>query len=101
MNPINNQISHICVKKIDLVLLKYIKLNILQMNFQEIETELGLELPNNFQNYTQEMQELIINYLKHLGTIERQAYTIGKRHLGTSFNVVKSNGFLYWKKNHK
>jgi len=101
MNPINNQISHICVKKIDLVLLKYIKLNILQMNFQEIETELGLELPNNFQNYTQEMQELIINYLKHLGTIERQAYTIGKRHLGTSFNVVKSNGFLYWKKNNK
>ena len=101
MNPINNQISHICVKKIDLVLLKYIKLNILQMNFQEIEAELGLELPNNFQNYTQEMQELIINYLKHLGTIERQAYTIGKRHLGTSFNVVKSNGFLYWKKNNK
>ena len=101
MNQINNQISHICVKKIDLVLLKYIKLNILQMNFQEIETELGLELPNNFQNYTQEMQELIINYLKHLGTIERQAYTIGKRHLGTSFNVVKSNGFLYWKKNNK
>ena len=101
MNPINNQISHICVKKIDLVLLKYIKLNILQMNFQEIETELGLELPNNFQNYTQEMQELIINYLKHLGTIERQAYTIGKRHLGTSFNVVKSNGFLNWKKNNK
>lgn len=101
MNPINNQISHICVKKIDLVLLKYIKLNILQMNFQEIETELGLELPNNFQNYTQEMQKLIINYLKHLGTIERQAYTIGKRHLGTSFNVVKSNGFLYWKQNNK
>ncbi len=101
MNPINNQISHICVKKIDLVLLKYIKLNILQMNFQEIETELGLELPNNFQNNTQEMQELIINYLKHLGTIERQAYTIGKRHLGTSFNVIKSNGFLYWKKNNK
>ena len=101
MNPINNQISHICVKKIDLVLLKYIKLNILQMNFQEIETELGLELPNNFQNYTQEMQELIINYLKQLGTIERQAYTIGKRHLGTSFNVVKSNGFLYWKQNNK
>ena len=74
------------------------------MNCQDIkviETELGLELPNNFQSYSEETQELIINYLKHLDTIERQAYTIGKRHLGTSFNVVKSNGFLYWKKNNK
>jgi len=66
-----------------------------------IETELGLELPNNFLNYSQEIQELIVNYLKHLNTIEKQAYTIGKRHLGTSFNVVKSNGFLNWKKNNK
>jgi hypothetical protein len=74
------------------------------MNSQEIkliETELGLELPNNFQNYGEEIQELLIKYLKHLDTIERQAYTIGKRHLGTSFNVVKSNGFLNWKKNQK
>ena len=74
------------------------------MNCQQIkliETELGLELPNNFQNYSEEIQELLIQYLKHLDTIERQAYTIGKRHLGTSFNVVKSNGFLNWKKNQK
>jgi len=74
------------------------------MNCQQIkliETELGLELPNNFQNYSEEIQELLIKYLKHLDTIERQAYTIGKRHLGTSFNVVKSNGFLNWKKNQK
>ena len=71
------------------------------MNFQKIETELALELPNNFQNYDQETQDLIINYLKYLNEIERQAYTIGKKHLGTSFNVVKSNGFLNWKKNNK
>jgi hypothetical protein len=40
-----------------------------------------------------------------LDTIERQAYTIGKKHLGSSFNVVKSNGFYSfaqdWKKNNK
>ena len=66
-----------------------------------IETELGLELPNNFENYSEETQELIIKYLKHLDKIGRQAYSIGKKHLGTSFNVVKSNGFLYWKKNQK
>ena len=33
-----------------------------------------------------------------LDAIEKKAYTIGKHHLGTSFNVVKSNGFVKWKK---
>ena len=71
------------------------------MNRQEIETEVGLELPNNFEKYNEKTQELIVKYLKHLNTIERQAYTIGKSHLGSSFNVVKSNGFVDWKKNLK
>lgn len=63
------------------------------MNRKDIETELDLELPNQFENYNIEIQELIVKYLKHLNIIERQAYTIGKKHLGTSFNVIKSNGF--------
>lgn len=71
------------------------------MNRQEIETEIGLELPNNFENYDEKTKELIVNYLKHLDNIERKAYTIGKTHLGSSFNVVKSNGFIDWKKNLK
>ncbi len=71
------------------------------MNRQEIERELELELPNNFENYDLKTQELIVNYLKHLDTIERHAYTIGKKHLGSSFNVVKSNGFVDWKKSNK
>lgn len=71
------------------------------MNRQEIESELGLELPNNFENYDKKTQEIIVNYIKHLDTIERQAYTIGKKHLGSSFNVVKSNGFIAWNKNNK
>jgi hypothetical protein len=68
------------------------------MNRQEVEIELGLELPNNFENYDGNTQESIVNYLKQLDTIERQAYTIGKSHLGSSFNVIKSNGFADWKK---
>ena len=71
------------------------------MNCQEVETELGLELPNQFKNYDETTQTLVINYLKHLDTIERKAYTIGKAHLGSSFNVIKSNGFIDWKKNIK
>jgi hypothetical protein len=71
------------------------------MNRADIESELSLELPRQFENYDIITQELIIKYLKHLDTIERQAYTIGTKHLGSSFNVVKSNGFLDWKKNNK
>ena len=69
------------------------------MNRQELESELGLELPNNFEKYEHVVQESLIKYLKHLNPIERQAYTIGKQHLGSSFNVLKSNGYVDWKKN--
>ena len=69
------------------------------MNRQELEIELGFELPNNFENYDEKTKVQIKNYLKQLDIIERQAYLIGKKHLGTSFNLIKSNGFLEWKKN--
>lgn len=68
------------------------------MNRQEIETRLGLELPNNFEQYDDTTKELIVRYLEQLNSIERIAYSIGKEHLGSSFNVVKSNGFNNWKK---
>jgi hypothetical protein len=68
------------------------------MNSQEIQEKLGLELPDNFESYDVETQQLIIQYLQQLDTIEKKAYTIGKKHLGTSFNVLKSNGFVEWKK---
>lgn len=71
------------------------------MNRQEIELEIGLELPNTFEKYDISIQESIIKYLKQLSIIEKKAYSIGKEHLGTSFNVVKSNGYLNWQKNNK
>ena len=69
------------------------------MNRQELESEIGIELPDNFESYDDPTKESLIKYLKQLNTIERQAYTIGKAHLGTSFNVLKSNGYSNWKKN--
>jgi len=65
---------------------------------QEIEIELGLELPDNFEKYDEKIQEQMVQYFKQLNIIERKAYMIGKTHLGSSFNVVKSNGFINWKK---
>lgn len=68
------------------------------MNKQEIETEIGLELPDTFDSYDDLTKENIVKYLKNLNHIERKAYTIGKQHLGSSFNVLKSNGYNDWKK---
>jgi hypothetical protein len=69
------------------------------MNRQQIEAEIALELPNAFEKYDDSTKEYIIKYLKHLNPIEKQAYTIGKSYLGSSFNILKSNGYLDWKKN--
>ena len=67
----------------------------------KLETTLSLVLPTNFEKYDTEMQSLLIAYLSQLGSIEKQAYMIAKDHLGSSFNIVKSNGFCDWKKEHK
>jgi hypothetical protein len=48
--------------------------------------------------YPQEVQESILKYLEQLGDKERIAYSIAKEHLGTSFNVLKSVGYITWKK---
>lgn len=53
-------------------------------------------LPNNFHMYDGNTQLSIIAYIRQLNSIERKAYLIGKEHLGTSFNVVKSNGYCNW-----
>jgi len=37
-------------------------------------------------------------YIDSLDKKERQAYEIAKSHLGSSFHMIKSNGFIEWKK---
>jgi hypothetical protein len=60
------------------------------------------ELPNNFYDLDHQIQINIINYLEQLNTIEVRAYGIAKSHLGTSFNILRSNGYNDWlKKNEK
>ena len=39
-----------------------------------------------------------IEYLKTLDEKEKQAYEIAKSHLGNTFHLKKSNGFIDWKK---
>ena len=37
-------------------------------------------------------------YLAQLDDMQRKAYEIAKSHLGTSFNIKRSNGFIEWQK---
>jgi hypothetical protein len=44
-------------------------------------------------------QQEISNYINSLTDQEKQTLEIAKSHLGTSFNIMKSIGFLSWKAN--
>ena len=43
-----------------------------------------------------QQQEHTEDYIKQLTPFEESAYKIAKSHLGTSFNLKKSNGYLKW-----
>lgn len=45
----------------------------------------------------QQEQTEINNYLIQMTETQKKAYLIAKDHLGTSFNILKSNGFIEWK----
>jgi hypothetical protein len=52
----------------------------------------------NLEKQLQSEQELMEKYIKTFSKKELQSYEIAKNHLGTSFQLEKSNGFLKWKK---
>lgn len=66
-----------------------------------MSSTIDIILPNSFEKYSSETQKNIINYLNQLNTIEKKAYHIAMEHLGSSFNIIKSNGFNDWIKNKK
>jgi hypothetical protein len=57
------------------------------------------ELP--FEKYSPDIKESILEYLAQLNEKELIAYTIAKDHLGTSFHILKSIGYMEWKKKQK
>jgi len=56
---------------------------------------------NDDENKNIELEKEINEYLNQLDLKEKIAYKIAMEHLGTSFNIVRSNGFSEWKKNKK
>jgi hypothetical protein len=47
---------------------------------------------------TLETNPSIQQYLAQLDDIQKKAHDIAKHHLGTSYNIAKSNGYMDWLK---
>jgi hypothetical protein len=71
----------------------------------ELETVLNdfdsSDLINQVRNYNQDIQQSILIYLNTFGVIEKKAFLIAKKHLGTSFHIVRSTGYNEWNKSKK
>jgi hypothetical protein len=57
---------------------------------------LNLPVSNLVLNLPYKQQLEIFEYLKQLDEHKRKSYLIAYEHLGTSFNVYKSNGYKEW-----
>jgi len=72
------------------------------MTEQEVNFEiLNLPIPGVVVTYSKEKQQQIFNYLQEMDDHNRKGYLIAQNHLGTSFNIYKSNGYKEWLKNIK
>jgi hypothetical protein len=64
------------------------------INFENIDKQ----IPASVLKLPLEKQTEVYNYLIQMNEYQKKAYLIAKDHLGTSFNILKSNGFIEWKK---
>ena len=65
-----------------------------EINFKS----LNLPVSEIIRNYSKETQIEIFTYLNELDDNNKKAYEIAYDHLGSSFNILRSNGFKEWKK---
>lgn len=70
------------------------------MNQSQVQIA-DISLPDTFDTWEPALKSSVIEYLSQLDPIEKKAYKIAKEHLGSSFNIVKSNGYCDWLKEHK
>jgi hypothetical protein len=59
-------------------------------------TPLNMKISELIKTYPIERQREIHEYLSGLDEIHRKGYDIAFDHLGTSFNIARSNGFKKW-----
>jgi len=61
----------------------------------------GLLIPTSVLKLPLEKKTDVYNYLIQMNENQKKAYLIAQNHLGTSFNILKSNGFIEWNKINK
>jgi competence protein ComGC len=64
-------------------------------------SDLNLPIPDNVYKKTLETQKNIYEYLASMDSMQKTAYMIAMDHLGSSFNILKSNGYIEWMQNKK
>ena len=62
---------------------------------------LNMRISPFIKTYPIEKQRQIFDYLNEMDEHHRKAYDIAYNHLGTSFNIARSNGFKEWLLNSK
>ena len=62
---------------------------------------LKIPIDDNIFTHSLETQELIYSYLSGLNDIEIKAISIADSHIGSSFNILKSSGYMSWIKQTK
>jgi hypothetical protein len=64
-----------------------------EINFESLK----IKLPELIKTYPIEKQREIFDYLNEMDELNKKAYEIAFDHLGSSFNIFRSNGFKEWK----
>ena len=64
-----------------------------EINFES----LNINIPDLVKRHSIEQQREIFQYLSELDDHNKKAYEIAFNHLGSSFNIYRSNGFKEWK----
>jgi hypothetical protein len=64
-----------------------------EINFESLQ----IKVPELVKNYPIELKREIFNYLSEMDEHNKKAYEIAIDHLGSSFNIYRSNGFKEWK----
>jgi hypothetical protein len=66
---------------------------------QQIDfNSLNMVVSDSIKLYSLEQQKEIFKYLSEMSVHEKKCYEIAVSHLGSSFNIYRSNGFISWKK---
>jgi competence protein ComGC len=64
-------------------------------------SDLNLPIPDIVYKAPLETQQNIYEYLISMDSMQKTAYIIAMDHLGSSFNILKSNGYIEWMQNKK